>query len=347
MTVYINYTEKDKAELQENIVRPNYFRLYIEEDGIHIISNIQDVYQLKKKTEDALEQRAKRNEALIESLENQIAQAKSEMLFIHEAQGVPEKVSLKDFLGYFEFTYRHYSDETIGLVDLTGANLGNIEQERYDLNEEGITGLWDRLDNYYKDYIFDELEEKLQNQHHIDTTDMTWEDMYKKDVELSGGTSRDPIIEAIFDPRQIDIEEIVKEKLQEENVRELGQEVFSYGGKHFIPERQFTSKEGDFFEINKKLRLDIELGIFDECYWQNVKSQVPYSYTDFYKASPNKECDLFRCVENGKLYVPCKHGLQEYVEEDNDERNSGKDLSISREDQTSSEKEQEDLELEL
>ena len=34
----------------------------------------------------------------------------------------------------------------------------------------------------------------------------------------------------------------------------------------------------------------------------------------FYAVSPEKECDLFRCMENGKLYLPCENDLQEYVE---------------------------------
>ena len=40
----------------------------------------------------------------------------------------------------------------------------------------------------------------------------------------------------------------------------------------------------------------------------------------FYMASPDKECDLFRCVENGKLYLPCENDLQEYVEPPKKER---------------------------
>ena len=32
------------------------------------------------------------------------------------------------------------------------------------------------------------------------------------------------------------------------------------------------------------------------------------------KASTDKNCDLYRCVENGKLYIPCHHDLQLYQE---------------------------------
>lgn len=34
----------------------------------------------------------------------------------------------------------------------------------------------------------------------------------------------------------------------------------------------------------------------------------------FIRRPRNKECDLFRCVENGKLYIPCENDLQEYIE---------------------------------
>ena len=34
-----------------------------------------------------------------------------------------------------------------------------------------------------------------------------------------------------------------------------------------------------------------------------------------------EECDLFRCVENGKLYLPCTNDLQEYMEQPKKERN--------------------------
>lgn len=35
---------------------------------------------------------------------------------------------------------------------------------------------------------------------------------------------------------------------------------FEYGGYHFIPERQFTKREDDFFKITRRLKTDKELG---------------------------------------------------------------------------------------
>ena len=71
----------------------------------------------------------------------------------------------------------------------------------------------------------------------------------------------------------------------------MEQQIFKYGGYHFIPERRFTGKEDSFAAISRRQRID-----------------------SFYAASPDKECDLFRCVENGKLYLPCENDLQEYME---------------------------------
>lgn len=91
---------------------------------------------------------------------------------------------------------------------------------------------------------------------------------------------------------------------------------FEYGGYHFIPERQLTSEEKDFASISKRQKLDIDLGFCRENYAYPCKHH--YSHYSFYAASPDKTCDLFRCVENGKLYIPCENDLQEYMEYDLD-----------------------------
>lgn len=98
----------------------------------------------------------------------------------------------------------------------------------------------------------------------------------------------------------------------------MGKEVFAYGGKHFMPERRFCRNDGDFFQITKRLRLDMELGIFREGYCKSkTEGNVRYSHSDFYQAATDKKCDIFRCMENGKLYVPCEYGLQEYLVSEN------------------------------
>lgn len=80
---------------------------------------------------------------------------------------------------------------------------------------------------------------------------------------------------------------------------------FSYGGYHFIPVRQFEKDEGDFFTLSKRLETDPALGL--SAYQERQK--YPYSHKDFYAATADKTCDIFRCLENGKLYVPGEREL--------------------------------------
>ena len=75
----------------------------------------------------------------------------------------------------------------------------------------------------------------------------------------------------------------------------MNKESFEYGGYHFIPERCFTKGEDNFFAISRRQRIDKELGFCRPGY--SYESKYPYSHEGFYAASPDKECDLFRCVE--------------------------------------------------
>ena len=86
-------------------------------------------------------------------------------------------------------------------------------------------------------------------------------------------------------------------------------ETFEYGGYHFTPYRKFRESEGDFFDVSHRMCSDRELAI---CTYDWRKAD--YSYEGFYEASTDKSCDIFRCEENGKLYVPCLNELFEYRE---------------------------------
>lgn len=94
--------------------------------------------------------------------------------------------------------------------------------------------------------------------------------------------------------------------------KQMPQLMFEYGGFHFIPERKFTSKENDFSKISHRQRVDVQMGLCKPGY--AYESRFPYSYESFMAASPVKDCDLFRCVENGRLYLPCINDLQQYME---------------------------------
>ena len=85
---------------------------------------------------------------------------------------------------------------------------------------------------------------------------------------------------------------------------------FTYGGKHFIPEGRFDHSNVSVNEVLSKLSIDVELGFCVPDY--KYPSKYPYTQDSFYGAVTDKRCDVFRCVENGKLYVPCQNDLQQY-----------------------------------
>ena len=95
----------------------------------------------------------------------------------------------------------------------------------------------------------------------------------------------------------------------------LSKRTFEYGGYNFFPVRKLEGSESGFFAISKRISIDAELGLCEEGY--AYPSKFPYSYEDFYKAAGGHEYDLFRCVENGKIYIPSHHYLQIYREEKN------------------------------
>ena len=83
---------------------------------------------------------------------------------------------------------------------------------------------------------------------------------------------------------------------------------FEYGGYHFKPYRKFMDKDGDFRDVMLRNKSDFALGI-SNYEW----SKCDYSYKSFYDAA-GSDMDLFRCVENGKIYVPHENELFHYRE---------------------------------
>ena len=87
------------------------------------------------------------------------------------------------------------------------------------------------------------------------------------------------------------------------------EKVFEYLGLHFQPIKKFR-KNQSFYSISRRFRRDFDLGFttYDD-------RKKDYSYVEFYIASGNSECDIFKCIENNKNYVPCNNELFEYVKE--------------------------------
>lgn len=85
---------------------------------------------------------------------------------------------------------------------------------------------------------------------------------------------------------------------------------FAYGGWHFTPYRQFDREDGDFFKLSRNLTSNFRMGF---CTYE-ARKKFDYTPNGFYKASTDKECDIFRCLEDGLLYVPCENELFIYTE---------------------------------
>ena len=79
-----------------------------------------------------------------------------------------QKMNLAEFLDYFDFSYEKIQNdfkdpenddegEVYALIDNQHANLGDIENERFST----IPAIIDRLDIYYVDYIYRDLEEEF------------------------------------------------------------------------------------------------------------------------------------------------------------------------------------------
>lgn len=96
---------------------------------------------------------------------------------------------------------------------------------------------------------------------------------------------------------------------------EPNKKTFEYGGYHFTPVRQFRKNE-----VSKQLEGDSRPGKMDAQYaMRNMHTDravdLPgYSYDDFYAASSDKNCDIFRCEETERLYVPGANELFGYKE---------------------------------
>ena len=54
-------------------------------------------------------------------------------------------IKLSEYLFELEFDYKINDNNTLSLIDLTGANLANIEQEEFEINEKLAQILSDRL----------------------------------------------------------------------------------------------------------------------------------------------------------------------------------------------------------
>ena len=127
-------------------------------------------------------------------------------------------ITLSEFLYDLEFEYKKINDKTIQLIDLLGANLGNIENEEFEISEYLPMNLVDRLDTYIYDYHISGIEDTLI--HECQYKD----DIYPYDEKLIPAMKKYPdvfdtdLINYISDiiHANIDVSELTNESKQNE-----------------------------------------------------------------------------------------------------------------------------------
>lgn len=70
-------------------------------------------------------------------------------------------MTLRQMLSIIDFDYE-IKDNQIALIDKQGANLGGIEQERWDITGYTCMQIIDSLDNYFCDSIYDDIVEECK-----------------------------------------------------------------------------------------------------------------------------------------------------------------------------------------
>ena len=89
--------------------------------------------------------------------------------------------------------------------------------------------------------------------------------------------------------------------------------VFEYGGYHFLPVG-ITSQTATFNSLSRNIYSDLEFGICPKNSRKSVDiKKYNYDRVEFYSACNNIPCDIFRCVENNKLYIPGSNELFRYI----------------------------------
>lgn len=88
---------------------------------------------------------------------------------------------------------------------------------------------------------------------------------------------------------------------------------FQYGEYHFLPVGNIPKNE-PIYKTSQYLHSDKDIKIWSETYeGVHGKANKIYSHKDFYEASGNSKCDVFKCLENRNLYLPGENELFKYT----------------------------------
>ncbi|GHU35770.1 hypothetical protein FACS1894105_05020 [Clostridia bacterium] len=79
-----------------------------------------------------------------------------------------------------------------------------------------------------------------------------------------------------------------------------------YSGESVVCDRSQILGVADESKLPKWVEVKLEM--------QREQGKTEYSHEKFYAASGDSQADIFKCVENGKLYIPCENELFRYNE---------------------------------
>lgn len=82
--------------------------------------------------------------------------------------------------------------------------------------------------------------------------------------------------------------------------------VFEYGDKHFLGVGIFPPKNARDFSRTLQNKHELK-------FKKRNGDELSYTYRSFMNVSKSVNCDVFKCYENGKLYVPGENELFEYT----------------------------------
>lgn len=122
-----------------------------------------------------------------------------------------ETIKLTELLNDIDFEYKINNDGTLSLIDLQHANLGNIENDTFQIDKSLAIRLIDRLEMYIYDYFVKGYIDTLSEECNENIESEYWSDvlnLMKKYPEKF--TSCINLMEALVNPEKIDITEIIK-----------------------------------------------------------------------------------------------------------------------------------------
>jgi len=159
-------------------------------------------------------------------------------------------IELTEILNDLDFQYVINSDNSLSLRDLQRANLANIENETFVINENIATSLIDRLDNYIYDYYINGYIDTLRHECQEDVKGSNFEDILTKmKMHPDKFEGCIDLMEAFIEPELFDISEIIESSKITKNCFRCGQRLL----KSPLPDYKYFCPNcyEDFYEFEQ------------------------------------------------------------------------------------------------